>query len=183
VVDDPPGFREFVVARSPALLRTAWLLTGDAQLAEDLLQSALARTWPHWHRVATGQPEAYVWRVMVNLQSSWWRRRWRGETSTADVPDEARSIDAFPTVDDRLVLTTALRSLPVRQRQAVVLRHYHDLSESQVADLMGCSAGTVKSQTAKGISKLRAALESDHVPADTPAVDDLAGPVSKGTSL
>ena len=81
---EPSGFREFVVARSPALLRTAWMLTGDQAAAEDLLQTALARTWPHWARIADGQPDAYVRKVMVRVNASWRARRWNQETPTPD---------------------------------------------------------------------------------------------------
>ena len=158
---EPEGFREFVAARSPALLRTAWMLTGDTHLAEDLLQTALARTWPHWSRLRDGQPEAYVRRVMVRLTGSWRRRRWRGETPTAAVPETATSGDTFTPVDERAVLLAALGGLPARQRQVVVLRYYDDLSERQVADLLGCSIGAVKSQAARGLAKLRAALGAD----------------------
>ena len=169
MADDPPGFRAFVDARSSALLRTAWMLTGDGQLAEDLLQAALARTWPHWRRVRDGQPEAYVRRVMVNLQAAWWRRRWRGEQPSDDVPDGLVGGDPFAAVDERLLLTAALRALPLRQRQVVVLRYYEDLSEHEVAAVMGCSAGTVKSQAAKGLAKLRVALApTDARPVATP---------------
>lgn len=140
------------------------MLTGDAQLAEDLLQTALARVWPHWERVGAERPEAYVWRVMVNLQASWWRRRWRGEVPSAALP-EAAAVDVAGTVDERLALVAALRRLPWRRRQAVVLRYYHDLSEQQVAALMGCSVGTVKSQCAKGLATLRAALAEPAVEA------------------
>jgi RNA polymerase sigma-70 factor (sigma-E family) len=167
-MSEPEGFREFVAARSPALLRTAWMLTGDAHLAEDLLQAALARTWPHWLRLRDGQPEAYVRKVMVRLTGSWWRRRWRGETPTAAVP-EAASGDVFAAVDERAVLLAALGGLPTRQRQVVVLRYYDDLSERQVADLLGCSVGTVKSQAARGLGKLRAALGAA---VDVPDVGD-----------
>src|SRR5215217_1390529 len=123
---DVDGFREFVVSRSPALLRTAWMLTGDAQLAEDLLQSALARVWPHWSRVGGDRPEAYVRKVMVRLQGAWWHRRWNGELPVADVP-EAAAGDGYAAVDERVVLRAALLRLPKRQRQAVVLRYYDDL--------------------------------------------------------
>lgn len=167
---EPEGFREFVVARSPALLRTAWMLTGDAALAEDLLQTALARTWPHWDRVRSGQPEAYVRTVMVRTNASWRSRHWRGETPTADLAAAASSAGTGAQsalagdiqVGDRVVLAAALADLPVRQRQAVVLRFFDDLSVEAVAQIMGCSMGTVKSQTAKGLAKLRAALGEDH---------------------
>jgi RNA polymerase sigma-70 factor (sigma-E family) len=155
---EPIGFREFVVARSPALLRTAWMLTGDGAAAEDLLQSALARTWPHWARVAEGRPEAYVRTVMVRLNASWRARRWHGETPTAEVEAGLAPGDHQAQVDDRVVLATALARLPVRQRQAVVLRYFDDLSVDEVARVMGSSPGTVKSQSAKGLAKLRDAL-------------------------
>lgn len=152
------GFAEFVASRSPALLRTAWMLTGDAQLAEDLLQSALARAWPHWSRIGTGRPDAYVRKVIVRLHGAWWRRRWNGELPVADVPERA-VVDPFAAADERAVLRRLLLQLPKRQRQAVVLRYYDDLAEREVAALMGCSVGTVKSQAAKGLARLRAALE------------------------
>ena len=160
---EPAGFRDFVAERSPALLRSAWMLTGDAQLAEDLLQTALARTWPHWHRVRDGAPDAYVRRVMVRTQSAWWRRRWRAETPAATLPD-IPGADPYRDADERNVLAAALGRLPFRQRQVVVLRYYDDLSEKQVAEVMGCSVGTVKSQAAKGLARLRAVLD---VPATT----------------
>jgi RNA polymerase sigma-70 factor (sigma-E family) len=164
--DEPTGFRDFVAGRSPALLRTAWMLTGDAQLAEDLLQTALARTWPHWSRIEGGHPEAYVRRVMVRTYGSWWRRAWRGETPVAELPEPtARPADAYRAVDDRATLTAALARLPRRQRQVVVLRYYDDLSERDVAAMLGCSVGTVKSQAAKGLAKLRTALADDGGPA------------------
>jgi RNA polymerase sigma-70 factor (sigma-E family) len=159
-MSEPEGFREFVATRSPGLLRTAWMLTGDGQLAEDLLQTALARTWPHWSRLRDGQPDAYVRRVMARVQIGWRRRRWRGETPTANVP-EASSADVYADVDERAVLVNALVGLPTRQRQVVVLRYYDDLPEQEVAVLLGCSTGTVKSQAAKGLAKLRAALGED----------------------
>lgn len=160
---EPAGFREFVVARSPALLRTAWMLTGDQAAAEDLLQTALVRTWPHWHRIADGQPDAYVRKVMVRVNASWRARRWNRETPTpdADLHHQARHAPGGSEparLDDQLILRKALMTLPVRQRQVVVLRFFDDLSVEAVADVMGCSTGTVKSQSAKGLSKLREAL-------------------------
>ena len=156
---EPEGFRDFVVARSPALLRTAWMLTGDAGAAEDLLQVALARTWPHWHKVADGRPEAYVRRVLVRSHASWRSRRWNGESPTADLADSPGATrDEHSGTEERLVLAAALATLPVRQRQAVVLRYFDDLSVQSVAEIMGSSPGTVKSQSAKGLAKLREAL-------------------------
>ncbi|UUZ61776.1 SigE family RNA polymerase sigma factor [Nocardioides sp. B-3] len=173
---EPAGFREFVVARSPALLRTAWMLTGDGALAEDLLQTALAGTRPHWKRIADGQPEAYVRTVMVRTSSSWRARRWTGERPSSDALPETgadqRRPDETARVDDRAQLATALGSLPVGQRQAVVLRFFDDLSVEATAQIMGCSTGTVKSQTAKGLVKLRLAMEVTAVPGGERTMND-----------
>ena len=162
---EPAGFREYVEARSPALLRTAWMLTGDRAAAEDLLQTALARTWPHWDRVADGQPDAYVRKVMVRVNASWRARHWNRELPAPDADLHAHDRDLADghdpaRIDDRLVLSRALMTLPVRQRQVVVLRFFDDLSVDAVADAMGCTAGTVKSQSAKGLAKLREALHT-----------------------
>ena len=148
-------FRDFVVARSPGLLRFAWMLTYDEGRAEDLLQTSLAKTWLHWGRLHDdGEPLAYVRRVMVNTSSAWWRRRWRAEVPTDAVPDSAGR-DAYGASDDRDVLTRALAALPRRQRAVVVLRYYEGLSEAETADALGCSVGTVKSQAARGLARLR----------------------------
>lgn len=160
---EPDGFHEFVVARSAALIRTAWMLTGDSAQAEDLLQTALARTWPHWNRIASASPEAYVRTVMVRTNASWRSRHWNREHSTDEVEtasdaSRAWSTDEHLRSDDRMVLATALASLPTRQRQAVVLRYFDDLSVDEAARIMNSAPGTVKSQSAKGLAKLRQAL-------------------------
>lgn len=160
---EPAGFHEFVVARSPALLRTAWMLTGDQVAAEDLLQTALARTWPHWARIEDGHPDAFVRKVMVRVNASWRARRWNQETPTPDANlhhprHHALDENDSARLDDRLILLNALMTLPVRQRQAVVLRFFDDLSVDAVSEVMGCTTGTVKSQSAKGLAKLRQAL-------------------------
>lgn len=150
-------FRDFVVARSPALLAFAWMLTNDAGRAEDLLQVSLARTWLHWSRVSRdGDPVAYVRKVMVNTATAWWRRRWRGEVPTAH-PPEIATADPFRPSDDRDALRRALALLPRRQRAVVVLRYYEGLSEAETAQQLGCSVGSVKSQASRGLSRLRAA--------------------------
>lgn len=156
------SFEEFMAAAGPALLRTAWMLTGDASSAEDLLQTALAKTWPRWAGLAArGDPAAYVRKAMVNTQISWWRRRWRAEVPTASMPERASGADALGAVDDRSVLRAALAELPARQRAVVVLRYYEDLSEEQAAAVLGCAVGTVKSQAAKGLARLRTAIGSE----------------------
>ena len=142
-------FDEFVVARSPALLRTAYLLTRDQQLAEDLLQTALTKAWFAWQRI-DGDPEPYVRRILVTSSVSWWRKRWTHETPTDRVPE--RAADEPADVHD---LMLALGRLPRRQRAVVVLRYVEDRTEADTAALMRCSVGTVKSQCAKALKKLR----------------------------
>ena len=150
---DQPSFEDFVVARSRQLQRTAYLLTRDHHLAQDLVQTTYARVWPHWSRI-TDDPTAYVRRVMVNTYTSWWRRKWRGETPTEQMPDDGRPTGQ-DQVDDRTMLMGALGRLPARQRAIVVLRFLEDLSESETAEIMGCSIGNVKSQASRALAKLR----------------------------
>ncbi|MBY8880556.1 SigE family RNA polymerase sigma factor [Actinacidiphila acidipaludis] len=166
-----PGFEEFVAARGPRLLRVAWLLTGDAHLAEDLLQTVLARVWPTWHRIADENPEAYVRKALVHTHASWWRRRWRGEVPHGDLPDRAATDDPFAEVDLGQALGQAIRALPVRQRSVVVLRYFEDLSVTETAAVLGCSEGTVKSQAAKALRTLRGRL-----PGGTDLVGAAGGP-------
>jgi len=146
-------FDAFVVARSPALLRTAYLLVQDEGLAEDLLQTALTKSWFAWKRIA-GEPEAYVRRVLVTTSASWWRRRWTRETPTADLP-ERLALAAPDGPMDRQDLWDAIGRLPRRQRAVVVLRYLEDRTEAETATLLGCSVGTVKSQCSKALAKLR----------------------------
>jgi RNA polymerase sigma-70 factor (sigma-E family) len=154
-VREPLGFEEFVAARGPRLLRVAWLLTGDAHLAEDLLQTVLARVWPKWPRIAAENPEAYVRTALVHTHASWWRRRWRAEVPHGELPDRARPGDPFADVDLEQALAKAIRALPVRQRAVVVLRYFEDLSVAETAEALGCTEGTVKSQAAKALRALR----------------------------
>ena len=147
-------FAEFVAARGQALQRTAFLLTGDWALAEDLVQTALARIYPRWDRIVRDDPEAYVRRVLVNTWSSWWRRRWRGEVPTGELPEHAAH-DEYAGADRRSAVQVALAGLPRRQRAVVVLRFHEDMTEVQVAHALGISVGTVKSQTSKALTKLR----------------------------
>ncbi len=147
------NFDEFVARRGDALWRSAWLLTGDAHLAEDLVQTALAKSWPAWERVhATGSFEAYVRRVLFTTYVAWWRRRWNGERPTEVLP-ELPGTAADP--DLRRDLTEALSTLPRGQRAVVVLRFFEDLTERQTAEVLGCGVGTVKSQTARALRTLR----------------------------
>lgn len=167
MLDAEADFRAFVVGQSGGLLRTAWMLTGDRALAEDLLQTALAKTWPHWSRVSTGgAPTAYVRTVMARTYTAWWSRRWRAEMSTATVPDRGDRDIGIDAADDRDLLVRALAQLPSRQRAVVVLRYYQDLSERDVAAVLRCSVGTVKTQASRGLARLRQLVD-----AATPAVE------------
>ncbi|WP_251093170.1 SigE family RNA polymerase sigma factor [Streptomyces sp. Caat 7-52] len=154
-------FQSFMVGRWPRLMRTAFLLTGEQHAAEDLVQSTLEQVYVAWRRVgAADDPEAYVRRVMINAHARRHRRRLREFLAPKDdsglVREVADTGDRIAQADDRGALLTALAQLPARQREAVVLRYWEDLTETQTAEAMGCSVGTVKSNAAKGIAKLRA---------------------------
>ncbi|WP_308250114.1 SigE family RNA polymerase sigma factor [Sphaerisporangium fuscum] len=149
-------FGAFVAARATTLLRVAYLACGNEAEAEDLLQTALERTYRNWDRVRYDSPEPYVRRVIINTAISRARRRAILSIIPMRILPEraARSTD----VDLRHLLMDALRGLPPRQRAVVVLRYWEDLSEAQTAEMLGCTVGTVKSQTFKAMAKLRAAL-------------------------
>ncbi|MEU9730412.1 SigE family RNA polymerase sigma factor [Streptomyces sp. NPDC048002] len=153
-------FQEFVRARWSRLVRTAYLLTGDPHLAEDLTQTALTKAYRSWRRVArSDNPEAYVRRMLVSCNSDRFRKRRVPEALTAAPPERAGRDEAYGWADERSALLPALAQLPPRQRAVVVLRYWEDLSEAEVADTLGCSPGTVKSQASKGLAKLRTSPE------------------------
>ena len=148
---DRAEFDAFVDARSPRLLRTAYLLTRDWALAEDLLQTSLTKAWFAWGRIDA--PEAYVRRTLVTTYTSWWRRKWRAEVPTSELPEQLgqpRRRRRGPHL-----LADALGSLAPRQRAVIVLRYYEDLTEAETAHILGCTVGTVKSQTSKALARLR----------------------------
>jgi RNA polymerase sigma-70 factor (sigma-E family) len=150
------NFAQFVEARERALQRTAWLLTGDWALAEDLVQTALARSWLRWDRITrSDDPEIYVRRVIMNTWRTWRRRRWRSETASAVLPDTAAPDDVAAEVAVREALRYVLGKLTDRQRTIVVLRIFDDLSEAQVARILDCPVGTVKSTMSQALAKLR----------------------------
>ena len=154
-------FVAFVRATSDSLHRTAFLLTGTRVAAQDAVQTGLTRVYLAWSRRSEwNNRAAYARRCVVNVVLSEQARGWHGERPQGDFPDRlVGSVDdATADVDDRDVLRRALLALPVRQRTAVVLRHYLDLSEAQTALELGCAVGTVKSLTARGLSTLRAEL-------------------------
>ncbi|UUW92281.1 SigE family RNA polymerase sigma factor [Nocardioides sp. WV_118_6] len=150
--DDEGAFDAFVVARGDALWRSAWLLTTDHQLAEDLVQTALAKSWRAWSRVGPDGFEAYVRRVMYTTYVSWWRRKWRAERPTEHLPERAA---ASEDRDARNDLVSALGRLPRGQRAVVVLRYFEDLTEQQTAAALGIGVGTVKSQCSRALTTLR----------------------------
>lgn len=148
------SFEEFIAVRGQSLQRFAYLLTSDWGAAEELLQTALARSYPRWGRISGDNPEAYVRKAMVNTWLSWRRRRFRSEIPAAELPD-APAADQFAAADRRQAVMAALASLPPRQRQILVLRYHQDLTEPAVAELLGITVGAVKSQSARGIARLR----------------------------
>ena len=161
---DPAAFAEFARARSGALFRAAYLMVGDHAMAEDLLQEALTKTYVAWPRLRdVNNAEAYTRKAITTTAISWWRRKsWSAEKPRDNVP-ELSSASHSDHLDERAWLWEELQSLAPRQRAAIVLRYYEDLTEAQTAEAMGCSVGTVKSQVSDGLKKLRARLGSDVV--------------------
>ncbi|MFD7155449.1 SigE family RNA polymerase sigma factor [Kribbella sp. NPDC059898] len=159
---DSTAFAEFATGRHAALFRYAYLLAGERGLAEDLVQEGLVKTYVSWHRLRDPRnAEAYTRRAITNTAIAWWRRKsWHAERPHDDVPDRAVHADDSTA---RIWLWHELQQLPPRQRAALVLRYYEDLTEVQTADVLGCSVGTVKSQVSDALKKLRARLGADVV--------------------
>jgi len=165
-------FTSFMRDAAPALARTAWLLCGDAHLADELVQQALTRTYLKWATARQGDPLAYARRVLANLRIDLWRKRRREVlTAPAELPEGAGS---RPAADrhadhhaDRDRLVRALATLSTRQRRIVVLRHLVGLTEREVAADLGVSVGTVKSTASRGLAQLRSVLEAADGPART----------------
>lgn len=159
-----PGsdFDEFVVSSSSRLLRVAVALTGDRVAAEDLLQDVLERMYVGWRRIE--DPPSYARRALANASSNRWRRRGRRpEHLRAELPD-AGVDDSTGSHDNRDQIIRALMQLPARQRAAIVLRYLEDLTEAETAEVLGCSLGTVKSQTSRALDRLRAIVDDgNHV--------------------
>jgi RNA polymerase sigma-70 factor (sigma-E family) len=169
------SFEDFVRARSSSLLRTAMLLVGQNRAeAEDLLQVALERAYRHWPRVISSEePERYVRRILANASADRWRRiSRRAERAMPGVCPDAAMPDRTAEFAERDYLLRVLAALPPGQRAVLVLRYFDDLSEGQTAQMLGCSVGTVKSQTARALDRLRVAVgtaaeEGPHKPPDT----------------
>lgn len=150
------SFRDFVDSRSSALLKTAVLLCGgDRHAGEDLLQNALVKAAGRWQRI--DEPEAYVRRILYRQQVSRWRLKWPGREVSVPEPPEpgAPGTDAAAATELRLVMRQALSRLTPRQRTVLVLRYFEDLPEADVARLLGCSVGTVRSTTHRSLARLR----------------------------
>lgn len=151
---DSPGFDEFAAARGDALLRFAYLLCGDAHLAEDLVQNVLSRAFPRWDRVAAAaHPEAYVKKMLVNEHLSWRRRLSSREVVRDALPDAPVAAD--DAVVHRDAAWRLLATLPRRQRAVLVLRYYEDLSDAAIAEVLGCSAGAVRAYASRALATLR----------------------------
>jgi len=147
------AFTEFVAAHSRSLLRAAFLLTGDQQLAEDLVQDALARTYRAWNRLERlDNAAAYTRKTMYHLQVSWWRRRRVAEYVSDELPHRAAP---GRDVDLEVVLHTALLRLPTAQRAAIVLRYFDDRTENEAAHILGCSRSSVKTRVRRGLATMR----------------------------
>jgi RNA polymerase sigma-70 factor (sigma-E family) len=158
------AFEQFVAESTGSLLRTAYLITGDAGHAEDLVQESFFKVARRWSRVASMEnPRAYARRILLNLalDNSKRRSRHRAELASQNFPDllgsgpRGSEIGADPATDDRDELVRALGELPPRQRAVLVLRYFDDLSESEAASTLGCSVGTVKSSTSRALEKMR----------------------------
>jgi RNA polymerase sigma-70 factor (sigma-E family) len=154
--DKDADFSAYMSARQPALYRTAYLLAGDHASAEDLLQVAFAKLYLSWDRIRDREAlDGYVRRIMVNENSSLWRRAWKRREHATDTLPETGVQDAY---DDGMggVLWSFVQTLPPKQRAVVVLRYYEQLSEAEIADVLGISVGTVKSQASRALAGLRA---------------------------
>jgi RNA polymerase sigma-70 factor (sigma-E family) len=178
-VQEPSDFTEYVSGNAYRLKRIAYVLAGNDADAEDLMQTALAKLYLVWPRItARGTPDAYVRRALVTTHREMHRRHWWRETPSAE-PQRPDAADApvadggMARVEDRSQLLAALASLTVRQREAVVLRYYADLSERDTAETLGCSVGTVKALSSRGLAALRAALNP--APSAAPLTEALHG--------
>jgi RNA polymerase sigma-70 factor (sigma-E family) len=150
---DEEEYAAWASACQQRLLRSAYLLTGDLGRAEDLVQDALVKVALRWPRLQPGNPTAYAHRIITRDNVSWWRRHRR--ESLVDSPVDSISDDEVTASDERQVVLKALGRLTPAQRKVLVLRHFDDLSERDVADVLGVSVGTVKSQNAAALARLR----------------------------
>ncbi|RAO57616.1 SigE family RNA polymerase sigma factor [Micromonospora saelicesensis] len=156
---DVEGYRDYVGARLEPLRRTAYLLCGDWHTADDLVSATLVKLLRHWSRVSVmDNPDAYARRILLRVWLDERRRPWRREAAWAEVPDRAVAATGTDGAADRLTLLALLAELPPRRRAVLVLRYFCDLSVEETARELGCTPGTVKSQSARGIEAMRARL-------------------------
>ncbi|MGI5525696.1 SigE family RNA polymerase sigma factor [Micromonospora sp. CA-259024] len=162
--EDEEGFREFVAAHLPVLRKLAYVTCGDWHTAEDAAATALAKLYPRWPRLE--RPDLYAKTMVVRAAIDEKRRPWRRERSAGDALPEATQRDPTTAVDERLRVRAALREIPPRQRAAVVCRHYLGMSLEETASVLGWHIGTAKSQTSRGLARLREVLAHDQIDLD-----------------
>lgn len=156
------SFAEFVQTRGEYHRRVSILLAGDWHAGEDLIQASLLRLYEVWPRLdTTTRADAYLHKIMVNQQRSWRRTKWRGEVPGSHIPDPASPDDPADQQATGAVVRAALTGLPYKQRAALVLRYFADLTEGETATILGCSAGSVKTHTSRGVHAMRERLRSE----------------------
>lgn len=167
------AFTVFVAAHGHALRRYAYVLVGDAAGADDLLQASLEKLYLAWDKVASEEARVgYARRIMARTQASWWRRAVARERPAAELPEPrptAQSPQPLRAVEDRDEIWRLLATVPPRTRAVLVLRYYEDLTEADIAAVLGCSIGSVKSQLSRGLARLRL----EHAPPDSRATPDV----------
>jgi RNA polymerase sigma-70 factor (sigma-E family) len=163
MADDADAFAAFVRSSARSLFGTAYLLTGDGNRAEELVQDTLARLYPRWPRIAAlDAPLAYARRALANRFVSQQRRPMSRELVVAEVPEAADRRDLADEVTDRGMLSQLLRTLPERQRAALVLRYFHDLPDEEIAAALGCRPATVRSLLSRGLATMRERASQPH---------------------
>jgi RNA polymerase sigma-70 factor (sigma-E family) len=160
--DKDAEFSDYMAARQPSLLRTAYLLTGDRHTAEDLVQTALAKLYLSWDKVQRRElVDGYVRRILVNEHNSMWRRAWKRKEVTTDALPEPDWVTDRTDDGQGAALWEFVQGLPKKQRAVIVLRYYEDLSEAETAQILGISVGTVKSQASRALAGMRARVHTN----------------------
>jgi RNA polymerase sigma-70 factor (sigma-E family) len=159
--EDESGFRDFVASNLASLRKLAYVTCGDWHTAEDAVANALAKLYPRWRRL--DRPDLYVKTMVFRAAVDETRRPWRRERSAGDALPDVTMRDPSGATDERLRVHTALRSVPPRQRAALVLRFYQGLTMEETANVLGCNIGTAKSQTSRGLAKLRTILAAENI--------------------
>ncbi|MFY1661318.1 SigE family RNA polymerase sigma factor [Micromonospora sp. WMMD1274] len=159
--EDEQAFREFVTSQMASLRKLAYMTCGDWHAAEDAVANALVKLYPRWRKLE--RPDLYVKTMVYRAAIDETRRPWRRERSAGDAMPDVTVRDTAATTDERMRLRAALETVPARQRAAVVLRHYLDLSLEDTAAVLGCTVGTAKSQVSRGLAKLRESLGGEHL--------------------